>query len=130
LRKKYEIFRREDFFDDTERDEDREIKWQAEKPGELDWAHGRKFLGFTLRDVYTKGTSEIADFFVMVNSGEDATCTLPEPRKGYKWFQIINTAMDSPQDILEDSHISQVRSADVKVTSMSAMVLVSRRRKK
>lgn len=130
LRKDYEVFRREDFFHDLQKNEIQEIVWQTENPEEQDWSFSRRSLGFRLQDVHAENKSERADFLVMVNSGEDTVFALPKPCKGHQWFQVIDTALDSPHDILEESQFFQVRTVEVKVASMSAIVLVSRRKKK
>jgi glycogen operon protein len=130
LRKDYEVFRREDFFHDLENNKIQEIVWQTENPEEQDWSFNRRSLGFRLQDVHAENKSERADFLVMVNSGEDTVFTLPKPCKGHQWYQVIDTALDSPHDILEESQFFQVRTVEVKVASMAAIVLVSRRKKK
>ena len=124
LRKENGVFRREDFFSEPDSDGIAEILWQSHQPGEQDWSAGCKSLAFFLKGCVSGQERKGDDFFVMVNSNDSPeTFTLPQPEKDYRWLQVIDTAQESPNDILEVSGQITVRASELTVASMAAVVL-------
>jgi glycogen operon protein len=124
LRKENGVFRREDFFSEPDSDGIAEILWQSHQPGEQDWSAGCKSLAFFLKGCVSGQERKGDDFFVMVNSNDSPeTFTLPQPEKDHRWLQVIDTAQESPNDILEVSGQITVRASELTVASMAAVVL-------
>ncbi len=109
LRRDHPVFRRDDFFNTKDRFIDpfhlHEIIWQGLRPGEQDWSHGCKTLGFTLNGSEVAGGSD-DDFFIMLNGDrrEKAKFTIPSiptPHGRHTWRKIVDTAGKVPDDIVD-----------------------------
>lgn len=105
LRKKHKVFRREDFFQQTEQVHEKgtppEISWQYLTPGKQNWTPGCHGLAFHLSTAV--GGDESSEFFIMLNGDRNNTLhfTAPKPRdKRKRWHRIIDTTAASPEDFL------------------------------
>jgi glycogen operon protein len=137
LRKKYTVFRREDFFKDIKRTADgadiMEILWQSVEPGRQDWSPECRTLAFLLDGRGARGERE-DDFFIMLNGNRerDVTFHLPEvpvrDRKRF-WCKIIDTAAPTPADFLSIEKVGKTRLTNrIKVKAMAVVVLQSAKR--
>jgi glycogen operon protein len=62
---------------------------------------------------------------VMVNAyWEHLSFQIPKPKGGQPWRRIINTAADSPQDIVDFEEAPVIRGGSVYVNARSVVVLV------
>ncbi len=105
LRKQHALFRREKFFQPESSPSGTnlspEIAWQYLTPDSQNWAPDCHGLAFLLRAAANDKNS--SDFFVALNGSKDKTLYFkaPEPlQKERAWYRIIDTAADSPKDIV------------------------------
>lgn len=126
LRKKHAGLRRSDFFPDTDRPADREISWQAARPGVQDWSPASRILAFQLHGSRTAGRRD-DDFFVMLNGQhrKAQTFLVPTPDKNRTWLKIIDTAARPPRDLVTADEAEPVKKTKITVAPMGAVVLVS-----
>ena len=77
---------------------DKEIAWHGTYPLKPNWGEENRFVAYTLKDLKTK-----EHLYIAFNSHFTALkIHLPQPPAGKKWYRIIDTALPSPQDIVED----------------------------
>ncbi len=134
LRKKYTLFRREDFFAESEGAAGSagttEILWQSLEPGRQDWSPDCRTLAFLLDGRGSRGERE-DDFFVMLNGNreQDVVFRLPDvPDRDEKrqWYTLIDTAAPAPADFLSmGGERKGPATGRVKVKAMAAVVLQS-----
>ncbi len=105
LRKEHALFRREDFFQSLNSPSGHklspEIAWQYLTPGVQNWEPDCHGLAFHLRSADEE--KEFSDFFIMLNGNKDLTLRFKVPelqKKERAWYRIIDTAKDSPGDII------------------------------
>lgn len=133
LRRRHQIFRREDFFPATVQDENRqtEISWQYLRPGSTDWSETCRGIGALLhgrRDNQPRDD----DFFLMINgsTATSLTFTIPEvPANTHnrRWHLIVDTSAESPQDIdLRGRSLQGASAQTVTVEPQTVKVLQSR----
>ncbi len=123
LRKKHPVFRRANFFADPTNQEKKEIVWQSLKRGKEDWSDQCKTLCFLLNGGLLKDDN---DFFIMLNGHTKArTIEIPKPPNNNKWKKIIDTARQSPYDIITQNDAAQLKSDTISVAGMGAVVLIS-----
>jgi len=127
LRKKHDIFRREDFFtggsSETGSGKQGSISWQYLRPGEQNWNHNCHGLAFTLSSNSNK--EEVVSFFAMFNGSREQTLsfTPPAPAATKAWRVIIDTQKPSPGDITSYSRAKRLLKATVGVAPSSCVVL-------
>jgi glycogen operon protein len=131
LRKRYQVFRRDDFFrQDHDQRLPSEISWQYLQPGLQNWSpncHGLAFL------LHGKGPDSVreSDFFIMINGHRSETLSfippdIPGDRREMTWFRIIDTAAPAPSDFQIPSVPSAPPSpASIKVLPQAVVVLQS-----
>jgi glycogen operon protein len=105
LRKNHALFRREDFFQPVAEGSGKHlvppISWQYLNPGEQNWDADCHGLAFLLGGVTDGGNA--SDFFIMLNGDRERALSfkVPKPHKKMRaWYRIIDTAADSPGDIV------------------------------
>ena len=98
LRKNHRVFRRTSFFPGFyEKGDSHEISWYDVKATVPDWNKMGNFLGFRL-----DGLGNDNDFYVATNIDlYDLTIVLPSLTDNKKWYRVVDTSFDSPDDILE-----------------------------
>ena len=98
LRRSHAVFSRIKFFRDTyETGAIPEIAWYDMTAKVPDWAKMNHFLAFKL-----EGLEVDNDFYIATNLGQyDLTITLPTLPGNKKWHRVADTAIESPDDILE-----------------------------
>lgn len=138
LRKKYKIFRREDFFISSENtatspkfQKDAEICWQYLNPGEQNWSESCKGLAFHLGEKLADGQSN--SFFVMFNANKDNSLSFKPPATkdlDTAWYKIIDTASTSPKDFIELNEAERIGAERVAVAPFSCIILQVASRKK
>ena len=109
LRKRYSVFRREDFFHHPAGESDTgpapEIAWQYLEPGQQNWAHDCQGLAFILHG-QQPGDAGGKDFFIMINGSRSDAMPftlpgIPGACSGLAWYRIIDTAADPPEDFID-----------------------------
>jgi len=98
LRKAHPIFRRTEFYKDVyDTNSVPEISWYDMNARNPDWEKMNRFLAFKLN-----GLDADNDFYVATNMDiYDLTITLPALPAGKKWYRVVDTCLESPEDILE-----------------------------
>jgi len=133
LRKQYEIFRRNIFFsepDVVDSSSKGEISWQSLVPGTQDWSASSHVLAFSLYGSEEQDR-ENTSFFVMLNghTSETKTFTLPsDPDRNriHDWNLIIDTAAESPHDIVDSNEAQRVTpGSNISVQPMALVMLQS-----
>ena len=96
LRKNHNIFRRDSFFkNQNEKSDKQEISWYNFSGKNPEWSKTNRFLGFEL-----KGLS--CNFYVATNTDiYDLTINVPALQNNKKWFRVVDTSLNSPDDILD-----------------------------
>jgi len=126
LRKRYRLFRRTEFFPSPHSHQPPEIIWQGARLGKEDWSPECKILCFTL---VGSRTMEAPDFFVILNSHhENSVVEIPPPTHGGTWRQILNTALQSPNDIVAEKDGVMVTTPTITVATMAAVVLIAKQK--
>lgn len=123
LRKRYRLFRRNQFFRDQSLAGPPEITWQGLIPGRQDWSATARVLAFQLH-----GDGE-PDFFIMLNSASSSQLfTLPSLPPGRRWRQLIDTAATPPTDIVIDAQAQAkpISGPRLKVAEFAAVVLIAK----
>ena len=92
FRSQHPILKRSEFLSD------KEVAWHGQSPLKPNWGKENRFLAYTLKNPKLKQYIYIAfnSYFHPV------TITLPNPPQGKKWCRVIDTALPSPNDFLED----------------------------
>lgn len=123
LRRQHPVFRRDTFFARPGTGPE-EISWHGLEPGAPDWSASSKTLAFLLTG---NGAAEGADndFYLMVNGHlQSQLFRLPEPAKGCRWRRIIDSAANSPEDIMLEGQAPPA-GPQVKVAGMGVVVLIA-----
>lgn len=76
---------------------DNKIHWHGIRPHAPNWSWDKRFVSYTLKD------SNDNDLYIAFNSRhEDLTIDLPKSPEGKKWYKVIQTFAQSPEDFLDD----------------------------
>ncbi len=106
-----------------------DISWYNEKGQSVDWSLMQGFLAYRLDGSQADVLSDCDDndFFIMYNAtAKDITAVLCAPPRGKKWYRVIDTSFDSPQDILESGQEELLYSQEKYVIpARSSVVLMS-----
>lgn len=117
FRKSHRILKRTTFM------KDKDIEWHGLQPLDPNWGHDLKFLAFTLKDA-----SHEADLYAAFNASDaNVVVTLPEPKEGSVWKMIVNTGLESPQDIVDEHEALVLNESVIKMIPHSAVMLVQAR---
>jgi len=103
-----------------------DVTWHGTEPGTPDWSAGSRTLAFAL-DGSLSDREPDRDFYVACNSWQDALLfRVPLSPTGRPWRRAIDTALESPQDILPlDAGPKVAVGALCKVAAHSTLVLIS-----
>lgn len=105
FRKTHKLLKFQTFFAHDGDEADIEIRFHGVKADRPDWSHFSRTLGIqvkALRPKSAKGEAQEVDLFIFSNAHwEDHTVALPALPKGLHWYRHIDTARESPEDILE-----------------------------
>ena len=75
-----------------------DINWLDINAKVPDWNKADRFLAFKLN-----GKDSDNSFYIATNTDiYDLTITLPATRENHKWYRLLDTCLDSPEDILEE----------------------------
>lgn len=128
LRKKYKIFRREDFFvhagDNEQELKDAEIIWQYLTPGEQNWSEQCHGLAFLLQPRRHRDMQD--SFFVMLNGDKNTHLhfTPPKPdRDSRTWRKIIDTSAESPKDFVDFEKAKPIDNNNIMVAPFGCVML-------
>jgi len=95
FRKNHSLLKRTEFL------KNEDITWHGAEPFSPNWEPSSRFLAFTLKD-HQNGH----DLYIAFNSHfESLTIHLPPSPQFKKWYRIIDTSLESPEDFLENPQI-------------------------
>lgn len=99
LRKNHNIFSRKQYYKESYNKETiPDINWLDINAKVPDWNKADRFLAFKLN-----GKDSDNSFYIATNTDiYDLTITLPATRENHKWYRLLDTCLDSPEDILEE----------------------------
>lgn len=96
LRKEHKAFRATSFNGESKNGFAPALVWYNEAGKNPDWEKMNRFIGFKLS---AAGDTE---FYIATNMDiYDLTVTLPPLPDGKKWYRVLDTVFDSPEDILD-----------------------------
>lgn len=83
---------------------EKEVIWHGLQPFKANWGAENRFIAYTL-----KGSKQKDPLYIAFNSNFSvAKLQLPDPPAGKKWYRLIDTALPSPHDLLEDPKAAPV----------------------
>lgn len=124
LRRRHKIFRRCEFFDDEEQGQG--ITWHSSKSGGQDWSSENLCLAFHLHGDKVHDSRD-DDFFVMLNSSlVTKIFVVPVLDPERTWCLLVNSAAESPADIVDEEEAMELDRKTVSVEAMAAVLLVSK----
>jgi isoamylase/glycogen operon protein len=115
LRKKNTLFRRSEFLTADD------VEWHGTTPFHADWSPASRFIAYILKD---KAKQE--DVYIAFNASHLRTnVQLPPPPAHKKWHRLVDTALDSPYDFLDDPfQFPHVKTA-YKMEAHSSIILIA-----
>lgn len=113
FRKANPILRRKTFL--TAKD----VDWHGIEPFKPDWSSDNLFVAFTLKD--HKNNQDLYIAFNMYD--RTLGVQIPPPPYAKKWYWIVNTANDSPNDIYEENHEHPLDESSYRIPPHSAILL-------
>ena len=76
--------------------------WHGAKPGKPDWSSASRSLAVQISEK-TPGAPEITDIYIAASAyWESLGLELPKLTGSRRWFRVMDTMLDSPQDISEE----------------------------
>jgi glycogen operon protein len=128
LRKAHVVLRRRTFFKAERAGQPPPILWHGVQPSNPDFSSGSHSIAFALDGRRSDRAGVVdCDIYVAMNAYRNAlTFTIPAAPSGRAWRRVVDTALPSPEDIVEEKHAPRV---DVlqkyPVQAHSMIVLVS-----
>jgi isoamylase len=107
LRREHPVFRRNVFFTGAS-----EITWYDRDGRVPDWSTINRFLAFKLNGSASALTDNRNDndFYIAFNTDiYDLTLVLPALTDGRRWYRVVDTSVDSPDDVCESGKEEQLR---------------------
>lgn len=98
-----------------------DIQWHGKKPFDPEWEHQDNFVAYTLVD-HEKGS----DLYIAFNACDtEAEVNLPKRDDEKKWFYVVNTSNEPPQDFFDENQ--KVPAPDlIKMKGYSSLLLEAR----
>jgi len=129
FRKQHPALRRDRFFTGTDLDGNgiADITWHGVRPYHPDFSYFSHSLAFMIdgEDVILGCEEKDNDIYVALNSWiNDLTFTIPQLLKDKRWYRVIDTSQDFPNDFLDEPALLTKSSYLVK--SRSSLVLISK----
>lgn len=110
LRKKETIFRKNAFYSEEE------ISWHGLKPGDVNWEDDRRYGAFIIRGQNSR-------YYCAFNA-TNQTLTFEIPKiDGAKWYRIIDTSIDAPENFIEDPKGRIAIESNYEVAAYSSILL-------
>jgi isoamylase len=128
LRKAHPILRRRTFFTGERGGQPPEILWHGIEPAQPDFSYDSHSLAFALDGRRSDRPNLIdRDIYVAMNSyREPLDFKIPAAPTGRPWRRVVDTALDSPQDIVPENEGPHIPVLQVyRVQAHSLIILVS-----
>jgi glycogen operon protein len=104
-----------------------DIAWFNERGGTPDWGRQKKILALRIdgSEASMEMDRDSHDLYLMFNSGEDdrILCVAP-PREGLSWYRLIDTALDAPEDFMDENEAVLLRRQNLYYVSHYSLVLL------
>lgn len=113
FRKYQHLLRRQEFL--TQQD----VDWHGHLPFHADWSGKNRFIAYTLKD----NIKEEHLYIAFNASNERPSAHLPDPPAHKKWYRIVDTALQSPFDFIEDPQKYPPIKASYKMEAYSALII-------
>ncbi len=95
------------------------VRWHGREPDAADWGADNRLLCYTL----LPALDDVA-IHVMLNAGDETVqVTLPPAPRGGPWLRVLDTALPSPQDLLEPADYEPL-TRYYEIAERAAVVLV------
>jgi glycogen operon protein len=104
-----------------------DITWFDERGKAPDWNHQRKILALRIdgSQASMESDRDSHDLYLIFNAGEtDRIFSLAPPRAGLLWHRLIDTALDAPEDFMEEEKASLLRPQNFYYVSGQSLVLL------
>ncbi len=128
LRKKYEVFRRREFFRGKTEGRESDIQWYAADGTNPDWTKISKFLAFKLcgRAILSDDEENSAyDFFVAANTDrQDIMIRIPPLKDARKWYRIADTSIEDDTSMLSVENAEKLFAQNKYVLPSSSMLVL------
>ncbi len=99
-----------------------QITWHGVKPNESDWGHYSHSIAFML-----DGYQGDSDIYVAINAyWQSLIFELPSLAANKRWFRVVDTSKDTPNDILEEGKEDLIVASRYRVASRAVVVLISK----
>jgi glycogen operon protein len=129
LRNRHPVFRRPHFLtgEDTNLDEYPDVRWHGLTLNKPDWSGRSRVLAFVLDGSELTHETKDDDFYVALNGNTVRhRFQIPPPKPGKRWFRLIDTGRESPEDILDEGQsAAEIRRKRCSVLPMGAVVFIS-----
>jgi len=128
LRNGHPVLRRSHFLtgEDTNLDEQPDVSWHGLTLKKPDWSGRSRVLAFMLDGSELPYEGKDDDFYVALNGDiVRHSFQVPPLKPGRRWFRIIDTGRNSPEDILDEDQGIEIRGKRYSVLPMSAVVFIS-----
>ncbi len=127
LRRAHPALRRPSFVSPDDSAGDAHITWHGVEPGTPDWGHHSRSLALQIhgRDPGAGGDRD-RDFYAVFSSWtEPLVFRLPPPESGQGWHRLVDTALPSPDDIVDEVGALPLAAENYLVQPRAAILLAS-----
>ncbi|MFO0634715.1 MAG: glycogen debranching protein GlgX [Nannocystaceae bacterium] len=98
------------------------VRWHGVEPDRPDWSPSCRTLAFSLG-----GSDDDDPLHVIINAHTEAVrFRLPEPQRLRRWHAVVDTARESPDDVIEHGRRTPVVTGSIELAGRSVVVLVAR----
>lgn len=130
FRKNHIILRRKRFFKGSVEHyfNSQDLTWHGVEPGKPDWTPGSRVLSCVLSGEYgRKETGEIdKDIYIAMNSSLfNKQIIIPESPSGFPWRRVIDTALPSPDDFIDETNAAAISDSRYYLKRQSLIVLIA-----
>jgi isoamylase len=128
LRKSHPVLRRRTFFTGARAGQPPEIIWHGVEPAQPDFSYHSRSLAFALDGRGSDRPNVLdRDIYVAMNSYHDAlNFKIPAAPTGRAWRRVVDTALDSPQDIVAENEAPHIPILQLyRVEAHSLIILIS-----
>lgn len=114
LRNKYPILKKETFYDNNQ------IEWHGLLPNEMNWEEDRRYIACSIKD-----TKEC--IYIAFNTSADTLLfRLPQLESAKKWYRVLDTSLDHPENILDETKGHTPVVDTYELPSYSSIILVGK----
>lgn len=113
FRKNTPLLRRSTFFTDAD------VDWHGHLPFQAQWGEESRFVAYTLKDL-----AEQHHLYIAFNADGVRPCIqLPPPPFQKQWYLVVDTALASPCDFIEEPQKNPCQKTSYRMETYSAIIL-------